>query len=102
MGCSGGGKFSFVKKSMERFNPSLFQPHPKFRASSDCGPHGWNERCWGPYTRRPGPTGPDGALGRWGSIRQATWPDVREAAVLSEGLHRPPDAVMRRREEEVV
>jgi len=29
-------------------------------------------------------------------------PDVREAAVLGEWLHRPPDAVMRRREEEVV
>jgi hypothetical protein len=34
--------------------------------------------------------GPDGALDRWGSIRQATWSDVREAAVLGEWLEATP------------
>ena len=62
---------------------------------------GGTNGAWGPHPRRPGPTCPDGSLGIWGSILQDTWSDVREAAVRGEWLHLPPDALMRRREEEV-
>ena len=92
-----------VLRGRERASADADRQQPRRRdPPGDDGAPGGTDGAWGPHTRCPGPTCPDGSLGIWSSILQDTWANVREAAALGDWLRLPSDTAMRRREEVVV